>query len=152
MVRRSRLQLFLLAPVLAGLLLAAGCSRRSEPAGGSAATPQILRLGNSAEPEDLDPQNIQGVPELNISLALFDSLVEADPHDLHPVPGQAESWTISPDGLTYTFHLRAHLRWSNGEPLTADDFIQSYRRMLSPAFAAEYAYLLLFLCAGGEGI
>ena len=74
----------------------------------------------------------------------------ADPHDLHPVPGQAESWEISADGLTYTFHLRANLRWSNGEPLTAGDFIQSYRRLLTSLhFAAEYAYLLATLIVKG---
>ena len=54
----------------------------------------------------------------------------------------AQSWEVSPDGLAWTFHLREGLRWSNGEPLGADDFVQSWRRMLLPAFAAEYAYLL----------
>jgi len=139
-----------MAAAIGGVLLATGCGRQPAAAGGSAAAPQILRMGNSAEPQDLDPQNIQGVPELNIATALFDNLVEPDPHDLHPVPGQAESWTISPDGLTYTFHLRPNLRWSNGEPLTADDFIQSYQRILSPAFAAEYAYLFSSYVRGAK--
>ncbi len=149
MTRRSRLRPLFLA-LAAGAALLAGCGRPPPAPGGSAAAPQILRFGNGAEPQELDPQMIQGVPELNLSLALFDSLLEPDPHDLHPTPGQAESWTISPDGLTYTFHLRANLRWSNGEPLTADDFIQSYRRFLSPSFAAEYAYLLYYVKGAQE--
>jgi oligopeptide transport system substrate-binding protein len=58
------------------------------------------------------------------------------------VPGVAESWEISPDGLVYTFHLRANARWSNGEPVTASDFIASFRRMLTPSFGADYATML----------
>ncbi len=150
MIIRSSLRAAFLALTLGGAFLGGGCSRRSAPAAAAAAPAQVLRMGNSAEPQDLDPQTVQGVPELNIVLALFDSLVEADPHDLHPVPGQAESWEISPDGLTYTFHLRAGLSWSNGEPLTADDFIQSYRRILAPAFAAEYSYLFYYVKGAKE--
>jgi oligopeptide transport system substrate-binding protein len=150
MTRRLRLRPLFLAWAAGGALLLPGCGRQPAAAAVSAAAPQILRFGNGAEPQELDPQMIQGVPELNLSLALFDTLLEPDPHDLHPTPGQAESWTISPDGLTYTFHLRANLRWSNGEPLTADDFIQSYRRFLSPAFAAEYAYLLYYVKGAQE--
>src|SRR5450432_3768325 len=114
--------------------LVAGC-RKSEsspaPSTGAASTvrsPKILRLGNGAEPQDIDPQAVQGLVEHHIVLALFEGLVSEDPHDLHPVPGQAERWEISADGLTYTFHLRTGLKWSNGSPLTADDFVQSYRR------------------------
>jgi oligopeptide transport system substrate-binding protein len=106
--------------------------------------PQTLRFGNGTEPQDLDPQAVTGVPELNIIDSLFEGLVTADPRDLHPVPGQAESWDISPDGLVYTFHLRAGLRWSDGAPITADDYVQSYKRMLSPGFGAENVYLLWF--------
>jgi oligopeptide transport system substrate-binding protein len=103
---------------------------------------QILFRGNGAEPQDVDPQTVTGVPEDHIITALFEGLVSEDPHDLHPVPGVAESWDISVDGTMYTFHLRKTARWSNGEPLTARDFIRSYRRMLMPSLAAEYAYML----------
>ncbi len=114
------------------------------------APPQIWRVGNGAEPQDLDPQAIQGVTEDNVVMALFEGLASEDPHDLHPVPGVATSWDISPDGLVYTFHLRANAHWSNGDPLTADDFLQSYRRILSPTFASEYAYLVYDYVAGAR--
>jgi len=58
------------------------------------------------------------------------------------VPAAAERWEVSADGLVWTFHLRPGLQWSNGEPLSADDFVQSWRRMLTPALGAEYSYLL----------
>jgi len=103
---------------------------------------QILLLGNGTEPEDLDPQVVTGVPEDCILRALFEGLVSQDPHDLHAVPGTAESWDISPDGKVYTFHLRKEAKWTNGEPVTADDFVQSYKRILSPALASEYNYML----------
>jgi oligopeptide transport system substrate-binding protein len=74
--------------------------------------------------------------------ALFEGLVAEDPRDLHPVPGVAESWDISPDGLEYTFHLRANARWSNGDPVTAPDFVASFRRLLTPSLGADNAALL----------
>jgi oligopeptide transport system substrate-binding protein len=71
---------------------------------------------------------------------LFEGLVTLDPED-RPQPGAAESWTISPDGLTYSFTLRAGLMWSDGSPLTADDFVYSFRRVVDPATASSYAYI-----------
>lgn len=103
---------------------------------------QILLFGNAAEPQDLDPQVITGVPEDNIMRALFEGLVSEDPQDLHPTPGTAESWEISADQTVYTFYLRHNAKWTDGTPITADDFIQSYKRQLSPALAAEYQYML----------
>lgn len=142
-------------PVLIAGLFLTGCGKKeSAPAGSSAPTaakgpvPQIFHVGNGAEPQDLDPQAIQGVPEHKLMMALFEGLASEDPQDLHPVPAIAESWDISPDGLTYTFHLRADAKWSNGEIITADDFIQSYKRMLTPVFASEYAYLIYNFVVG----
>lgn len=106
---------------------------------------QILHLGNGSEPEDLDPQITTGVPEDNIMRSLLEGLVAEDPVDLHPVPGVAESWDISSDGTVYTFHLRANARWSNGDPVTANDFIQAYQRALSPQLANQYAYMLFYV-------
>ena len=105
-------------------------------------TQQILLIGNGADPEDLDPQVTTGLPEHHIHMALFEGLVNSDPEDLHPIPGVAERWEISDDGLRYTFYLRSDARWSNGDPVTAQDFLFSYRRMLTPGFGAEYAYML----------
>lgn len=112
--------------------------------------PQILRIGNGGEPQDLDPQAITGIPEQKVMSALFEGLATEDPKDLHPVPGVAESWDISPDGRVYTFHLRSNARWSNGDPITAGDYVESYQRMLSPKFASEYAYLIYNFMAGAK--
>ncbi|MDB6126110.1 MAG: extracellular solute-binding protein family 5 [Verrucomicrobia bacterium] len=139
--------------LLAGVSLAfawAGCGKKEAAAGssgstGKAPTPQIWRVGNGAEPQDLDPQAVTGIAEHKIVMGLVEGLVTEDPKDLHPVPGLAESWEISTDGLVYTFHLRRNLKWSNGDPITADDFVQTYRRGLTPAFGSEYSYLLWFM-------
>lgn len=104
--------------------------------------PMVFRVGNGAEPQDLDPQSVTGEVEHKIIMAMFEGLVTEDPQDLHPIPGLAESWDISDDGLVYTFHLRQGLKWSNGDPLTSEDFIQSYKRILTGSFAAEYSYLI----------
>ena len=61
------------------------------------------------------------------------------------MPGVADRWKTSPDGLTYTFHLRDGVKWSNGDPLTAGDFVYSFRRILSPPLASEYSYMLYFI-------
>lgn len=103
---------------------------------------QVLLLGNGAEPHDLDPQVMTAFTDQNIALALFEGLCALDEKTSQPVPAAAERWEVADDGLTYTFHLRAGLKWSNGAPLTAHDFVASWRRALLPTLAAEYAYLL----------
>jgi oligopeptide transport system substrate-binding protein len=147
MLRRSSL-----FPLLAALtLLPTGCAKKeTASASPASATPakKILRYGNAAEPQDIDPQTVSGAPEHRLIQAFFEGLVSEDPQ-LNIVPGVAEKWDISPDGLVYTFHLRADARWSNGEPVTADDFLQSYHRMITPSLASEYSYML-WLVAGAE--
>ncbi len=103
---------------------------------------QILHKGNGQEVQDLDPQIVNGVGEYNVISALLEGLVSEDPHDLHPVPGVAERWDVSPDGKTYTFHLRHNAKWSNGDAVTARDFIASYRRILAPGLGADGASML----------
>lgn len=103
---------------------------------------QILHLGNGTEPKDLDPHTVTGVTENNIISALFEGLVSPNPKTLAPEPGIASSWTISDDDKTYVFTIRENALWSNGDPVTADDFVWSWKRMLSPAMASEYAYQL----------
>src|SRR6476620_4724377 len=80
----------------------------------------VLNRGNGAEPETLDPQKLTGVPEANIAYDLYEGLATLDDH-VNPVGGVAKSWDISDDGKTYTFHLREDAKWSNGDPITADD-------------------------------
>ena len=77
---------------------------------------------NDAEPETLDPALMTGVTEGNVALALFEGLTTHHPRTLHPLPGVATRWEVSGDGLVYTFHLRKDAKWSNGDPVTAEDF------------------------------
>lgn len=133
-----------LFPSLLGLLLGAGltgCTKRV-PAVEATARSGTLLVGNLAEPQQLDPQLISAYTDQNIAVALFEGLCALDERTSQPVPAVAERWESSADGLTWTFHLRATARWSNGEPLTAHDFVASWRRALAPSLAAEYAYLL----------
>ncbi|MBA3848544.1 MAG: peptide ABC transporter substrate-binding protein [Opitutus sp.] len=103
---------------------------------------QVLLVGNGAEPQDLDPQVMTAFTDQNIALALFEGLCALDEKTSAAVPAAAERWEADDDGLTWTFHLRAGLKWSDGSPLTAADFVDSWRRALLPALAAEYSYLL----------
>lgn len=106
---------------------------------------QILFYGNGSEPKSVDPQLTTGSPESNIILALFEGLVRKDHASLEPKPAVAESWTVSEDGLTYRFNLRKNAAWSNGDPLTAEDFVLSWQRALTPALPNEYAYMMFII-------
>lgn len=119
----------------------AGCTRRETPADAGIRT-QTLLLGNGAEPQDLDPQVVTVLTDQNIMMALFEGLTALDEQTTQPVPAAAEHWEESTDGLAWTFHLRAGLKWSNGEPLTAGDFVAAWRRALDPKLAAENAWYL----------
>src|SRR5215510_13623308 len=101
----------------------------------------VLRRGNGAEPQTLDPHKLEGVPEFNITADLFEGLTTYGPKG-EVVPGAADKWEISDDGLVYTFHLRPDGKWSNGDPLVAEDFLYSFRRAVDPATASPYSYIL----------
>ncbi len=120
------------------------CSKRI-PAAEEGVRTRTLLVGNGAEPSDLDPHIAPILTDQNIVNALFEGLTLLDERSTNPLPAVAESWSTSPDGLVWTFRLRAGLQWSNGDPLTADDFVQSWRRILHPAFAAENAWYLFAL-------
>lgn len=124
------------------MLAAAACG------GGKGKAPDLV-FANGTEPETLDPAIITGVPESRLIRALYEGLTTQDPATLAIKPGVAESWEVSPDGLTYTFHLRKDAKWSNGDPVTAEDFDFAYRRALVPETAAQYAYQLFYI-AGAE--
>lgn len=128
--------------LLSGILaLTAACTKRVTPAEATARSGTLL-IGNLAEPQELDPQLISAYTDQNIAVALFEGLCALDERTSQPVPAAAGKWELSADGLTYTFHLRPAAKWSNGDPLTAHDFVASWRRVLAPTLAAEYAYLL----------
>lgn len=107
---------------------------------GGLAAQDVLRVGNMGEPATLDPHHVAGTWENRIIGDMFLGLTTEGP-DGSVVPGAAESWTVSDDGLVYTFKLRDH-SWSDGTPVTADDFVFSLRRILAPETAAKYASLL----------
>ncbi|HQY06875.1 MAG TPA: peptide ABC transporter substrate-binding protein, partial [Lacunisphaera sp.] len=109
----------------------------------------ILHLSVGSEPSDLDPHTVTGLGEAKLVQTLFDPLVSFEPDTLAPVPALAERWEISADGLTYTFHLRADAKWSDGSALTAQDCVDSWQRILTPSLGADYAYFL-YLLRGAE--
>lgn len=127
--------------VLAGFavvsLLASGCRKSGGTQVEIATREGIILVGNGTEPGDIDPQTTTGVPENNIVMTLFEGLTRTDPVTLDPRPGVAERWEMSADGLTYTFHLRANAKWSDGKPLTAHDFYASFRRILTPELGSD---------------
>jgi oligopeptide transport system substrate-binding protein len=130
--------LCLLGPFLSGCLKRETAVQRGN-------REQVLHRGNGYEVVELDPHLVTGIGEGDVLRALFEGLVAEDPVDLHPVPGVAERWDVGSDGLSYTFHLRADAKWSDGTPVTAPDFVASFHRALSPALGADYANMLYIL-------
>jgi len=103
---------------------------------------RILNFGNLNEPEYIDPGLITGNVESNIVRNIFMGLTGYEPKTLEPLPELAEGWTISDDGLVYTFAIRKDAKWSNGTPVTAGDFVYSWERVLNPKTGALYAVML----------
>src|SRR6185437_11652170 len=124
---------------VAAMLLLAACSRNGS-ANQTVHAPNYLVRGNGFEIKSLDPHYIDGAWEANVVGDLLVGLT-TDAPDGSPMPGAATSWETSTDGKTWTFHLRDHV-WSDGEPVTAHDFVFAWRRILEPARGAPYAYYL----------
>lgn len=101
----------------------------------------VLHFGNGTEPQGLDPHIVTGVPEHHILTAIFEGLVLKNPGTLAIEPGVAESWEISDNGRVYTFHFREDAYWSNGDQITAEDFLWSWERALTPELASQYNYM-----------
>jgi oligopeptide transport system substrate-binding protein len=102
---------------------------------------QDFVMNNGSEPQSLDPALTSGVPEARLASSLFEGLVVNDAKTSLPVPGLSDKWTISADKKTYTFHIRP-AKWSDGNQITAQDFVNSWLRVLDPKTASPYAYLL----------
>jgi len=139
-MRTYRRKLRFFRPPAAALLavsaisLAAALSSAAPPAAAG-----TLHMHNGGDPASLDPHKVSGDWENRIVGDLFEGLVTED-RQASPIPGMALRWEISADGLTYTFHLR-DAKWSDGEAVTAHDFVFAYRRLMDPKTAANYAYL-----------
>jgi oligopeptide transport system substrate-binding protein len=134
-----------LAILVASVSILPACSGDKQTSASDEAKTQILHIGNGTEPQGLDPHVVTGIPEFHIITALLEGLVSEDPKTIEPVPGAAESWTISEDRKTYVFTMREGAKWSNGDPITAHDFVYSWRRLVTPGLASEYAYQLFYL-------
>ena len=127
-------------------LVAAGCGGSDESSsgattgeGGGEAANQVITVNWGIEPPSLDPGLATDVTSSNILLNIMDPLVKLD-KNLKPVPFAAKSFETSKDGKTVTFVLRDDLKWTNGDPVTAQDFVYSWKRTVSPELAADYAY------------
>ena len=136
------LRVLVTATILALLAACGGGQPESTaPAAGKtavAADPTTLRRGNGPEPDTLDPQRARTDASFNILRDLFEGLTSIGA-DGSAAPGAAATWEVSADGLTYTFHLRDGLRWSNGDPVSAADYVAGMRRLVDPATASPYA-------------
>ena len=128
-----------LVALLALTLSACGGGEKNVVSGN---TTGYLHYGNGAEPQGIDPHLVTGVPESHIVRALFEGLAVKNPITLEPEPGVAERWEISPDGTVYTFFINPQAKWSNGEPVTASDYVWSWERALHPETGSLYAYML----------
>jgi oligopeptide transport system substrate-binding protein len=128
-------------------LFAAG--RRTDTAPGGK-TPMEFVIGNGAEIQSLDPTQIEGVPEHRVNLALFEGLVGYNPRTNKAVPGVAESWTISADGSVITFKIRSGVTWSDGTPITAQTFVDSWLYHLNPGTGSKYAYMQGMVVKGAD--
>ena len=102
----------------------------------------VLHYGNGTEPQGLDPHVVTGVPENHIIRALFEGLAVKNPITLEPEPGVAERWEFSDEGRVITFYLNPDAKWSNGEQVTASDYVWSWNRALHPMTGNEYSYML----------
>lgn len=134
------------AIAIAGFFGLTGCE--GETAVDKATREGIFLMGNSAEPKGLDPHIVSGVLENNIISSLFEGLVIEHPSkDGVALPGVAEKWyPADPKNPTeWIFELRKDAKWSDGEPLTAEDFLFSFRRILTPELASDYAFMLFYI-------
>jgi oligopeptide transport system substrate-binding protein len=141
-----------LAMLAAALVASCGEGSGAGSAGGPAAqiggasgtelaAAQVLHVGNGAEPQTLDPHRAEETASFGVLVDIYEGLVSESPNgDL--IPGVASQWTISDDAKTYVFNLRPEARWSNGDPLTAHDFVFSFRRGVDPKTLSVYSYIL----------
>ncbi|MDW6001418.1 ABC transporter substrate-binding protein [Vibrio mangrovi] len=134
----SRAILLGLGLTLAGTTLPSNAAQ--VPEGTKLAPVQELVRGNGSEIETLDPQKVNGVPGANVDRDLFEGLVNEDGYG-EIIPGVAEKWETK-DNKTFIFHLRKTAKWSNGEPVTAVDFVYGWQRLVDPATASPYAEYL----------
>lgn len=140
MSRRAPIIFALLAVILTVSL---ACDRKGDSGRHDASTESttVLRRGNGGDLQTLDPARAEDVHSFKVLTDLYEGLVAADGRG-NIIPGVAERWDISSDGLSYTFYLREAARWSNGQPVSAEHFVAGFERALSPTTASAYGFLL----------
>ena len=133
--------------VLLPLLLISACEQISKPetnalyAEAKPPVKQEFRWSNGKAPKTLDPALASAAPETDVVRALYEGLTELDPKNLSGIPAAAESWESSADFKQWTFHIREDAKWSNGEPLTAEDFVRSWHRAAALGKSAAFPKL-----------
>jgi ABC-type oligopeptide transport system substrate-binding subunit len=136
--------------VAALAVLAVGCGSDSDAGGnGNGVVDQVININWGAEPPSLDPGLATDTTSGDVITNIMDPLVKLD-KDLQPVPSLAKSWTVSDDGKTVTFNMRDDGQWTNGDPVTAQDFEYSWKRTISPDLAADYAYQFFGIVGAAE--
>jgi ABC-type oligopeptide transport system substrate-binding subunit len=138
------------AAVAALAVLAVGCGSSGDAgSNGSGVIDQVININWGAEPPSLDPGLATDTTSGDVITNIMDPLVKLD-KELQPVPNLAKSWKVSDDGKTVTFKLRDDGRWTNGDPVTAQDFEWSWKRTISPELAADYAYQFFGIVGAAE--
>ena len=131
------------------LAVSGGCKKRETRVEEGNRT-QTFHRAIMDEPSDLDPHTIGSHDDHEVVMALMEGLTDYKLEDSTPVPGAAERWEHNEDHTRYTFFLRKEGKWSNGDPVTAHDFVYACQRILSPALGSEYASLLHYLRNGED--
>ena len=126
------------------LLLLANCSNNESPVD-AGLRDQVFHFGNGTEPQGIDPHIVTGVPENHLLTALCEGLTINNPKGGPNLPGVAKSWEISQDGKTYIFNIHEDASWSNGEPVTAEDFVWSWQRILTASLGSQYPDMLYYV-------
>ncbi|MBK9625961.1 MAG: peptide ABC transporter substrate-binding protein [Rhodocyclaceae bacterium] len=126
---------------VAALALTFNCQAAEVPPGTKLHATQHIVIGNGAEPATLDPGRVQGRPESNLTVELFEGLVSQDANG-KVIGGVAEKWESKEGGKVWLFTLRKNAKWSDGSPVTAGDFEYGFKRMVDPKFASDYSWYL----------
>lgn len=147
MSKQKRIAMLLLLASIALAAISCTVSSSNEAFFGKTAPPErnIFRYVTGDEPESLDPAISNGQPEARIYMALYDGLVEYDAKTLEPRPALAEHWQGNNDSSEFKFYLRQNGRWSNGDPIDANDFVYSFRRALAKETASRNAYMAYYI-------
>ena len=148
MNKSTKISATLLAVTL-GVSLLSGCGTKAAPDAKAKEIPQVITFNLGSEPKTIDPALSQASDSADVIGNAFEGLMRLDAKD-KPIPGMADTYKMSTDGLTYTFHIRKGAQWSDGKPVVAGDFEYAWKRALKPATASEYAYQLFYL-KNGQG-